>query len=570
VRYVALATDYDGTIALHGRVDEATLSALQRVRASGRRLILVTGRELDDLVGVFPNVDLFDRIVAENGALLYDPAARTKRPLGDPPALEFVQELTRRGVSPLSVGEVIVATWEPNETTVFEVIRDLALELQVVFNKGAVMVLPTGTNKATGLRAALDELGLSVRNTVGIGDAENDQAFLAACECGVAVANALDSVKARVDFVTDGDHGTGVAELVDRLLLSDLEDLAPRLARHELLIGHTETGDEVHVPPFGACILVAGPSGAGKTTVTTAFLERIAAAGYQYCIVDPEGDYLDLPGAVALASSEPRSLVNEVLQVLARPSQNVAVSLLEVRLDDRPPTFGTLLPRLQELRAGTGRPHWIVVDEAHHLMPTNWEPTRTTLPGELVNLMLVTVHPDHVALPVLELVDTLIVVGRDATATAAAFARSRPASTWELPDIVEDVPPGQAWLLSVRHSPMRFTIVPPESERRRHRRKYAEGELGANKSFYFRGPHGRLNLRAQNLQLFAQIAEGVDDETWVHHLRNQDYSRWFRESIKDDALADQVATIEQSEGLSPMESRARVRAAIEERYTVPP
>ena len=198
MRYVALATDYDGTIALHGRVDEATLSALQRVRASGRRLILVTGRELDDLVGVFPNVDLFDRIVAENGALLYDPAARTKRPLGDPPALEFVQELTRRGVSPLSVGEVIVATWEPNETTVFEVVRDLALELQVVFNKGAVMVLPTGTNKATGLRAALDELGLSVRNTVGIGDAENDQAFLAACECGVAVANALDSVKARV------------------------------------------------------------------------------------------------------------------------------------------------------------------------------------------------------------------------------------------------------------------------------------------------------------------------------------------------------------------------------------
>ena len=570
MRYVALATDYDGTIALHGRVDNATLSALQRVRASGRRLILVTGRELDDLAEVFPEIDLFDRVVAENGALLYDPATRTSRTLGEPPAPAFVRELTLRGVSPLSVGEVIVATWEPNETTVFEVIRDLALELQVVFNKGAVMVLPTGTNKATGLRAALDDLGLSAHNTVGIGDAENDQAFLAACECGVAVANALDSVKARVDVVTDGDHGAGVAELVDRLLLSDLADLAPRLARHELLLGYTETGDDVRVPLFGACILVAGPSGAGKTTVTTAFLERIAAADYQYCIVDPEGDYLDLPGAVALGSSDPRSLVDEVLQVLARPNQSVAVSLLDVRLDDRPPAFGAMLPRLQELRAGTGRPHWIVVDEAHHLIPADWEPMRTTLPGELVNLVLVTVHPDHVAPAVLELVDTLIAVGRDAAATASAFFRRRPHLPWKPPDSLEEIPPGQGWLLSARHSPIRFTILPPEAERRRHRRKYAEGELGPDRSFYFRGPEGRLNLRAQNLQLFAQIAEGVDDETWLHHLRRQDYSRWFRESIKDQTLADQVSVIEQSEGLSAAESRGRVKAAIEERYTVPP
>ncbi len=282
MRYMALATDYDGTIALHGRVDDDTVDALQRVRASGRHLILVTGRELDDLVHVFPNVDLFDRIVAENGALLYEPGTRARHALGEPPPPEFVEELTRRGVSPLSVGEVIVATWQPHETTVFEVIRDLAIELQVVFNKGAVMVLPTGTNKATGLRAALDDLGLSVRNTVGIGDAENDQAFLAACECGVAVANALDSVKARVDFTTTGDHGAGVAELVEALVQSDLADLAPKLARHDVLLGHTEAGEEVRVPPFGQCVLIAGPSGAGKTTVTTAFLERLAAAGYQY------------------------------------------------------------------------------------------------------------------------------------------------------------------------------------------------------------------------------------------------------------------------------------------------
>jgi len=566
---MALATDYDGTIAWHGAVDDTTIDALQRVRASGRRLILVTGRELDDLIRVFPTLDLFDRIVAENGALLYDPATRTRRTLGEPPALEFVEELQRRGVSPLSVGQVIVATWHPNETTVVKVIRDLGLELQVVFNKGAVMVLPTGINKATGLRAALEDLGLSTHNTVGVGDAENDQAFLAACECAVAVANALDSVKARVDFSTIRDHGAGVVELVDRLVASDLDEFAPKLARHELLLGHTETDEELRVPPFGQCLLIAGPSGAGKTTVTTAFLERLAAAGYQYCIFDPEGDYRDIPGAMALGSGEPRSLVEEVLQVLSRPDQSVAVSLPDVRLDDRPGFFGALLPRLQELRASTGRPHWIIVDEAHHLMPTDWRPAATTLPIELLNLLLVTVHPDHVAPDALAKVGTLIVVGRDTKKTIEAFARARGVEA-RVPDGFEDAPPGEAWLLSENTPPIRFTVVPPESERRRHRRKYAEGELGPDKSFYFRGPDGRLNLRAQNLVLFAQIADGVDDETWVHHLRHHDYSRWLRESIKDDALAEEVSVIEQSRDLSPVESRARVRAAIEERYTAPP
>lgn len=222
MRYIALAADYDGTIALDGRVDESTLLVLRRVRASGRRLVLVTGRELEDLARVFPQLDMFDRVVAENGAVVCDPATATTRVLGQPPPPAFVHELERRRVTPLSTGHVIVATWEPHETTVLEVIRDLGLELQVVFNKGAVMVLPTGINKATGLQDALADLGISLRNTVGIGDAENDQAFLAACECAVAVANALPAVKQRVDLVTAGGHGVGVAELADLLIRDDL------------------------------------------------------------------------------------------------------------------------------------------------------------------------------------------------------------------------------------------------------------------------------------------------------------------------------------------------------------
>ena len=101
----------------------------------------------------------------------------------------------------------------------------LGLDLRVILNKGAVMVLPPSIDKATGLAAALNELKLAPRNTVAVGDAENDHPLLDACGCGVAVANALPALKDRADFVTRGDHGAGVTELIDRLIADDLASL---------------------------------------------------------------------------------------------------------------------------------------------------------------------------------------------------------------------------------------------------------------------------------------------------------------------------------------------------------
>ena len=218
MRHAALATDYDGTLAHHDRVDAPTLDALERFKRAGRRLILVTGRELEELIGVFPRVDVFDRVVAENGALLYRPSTREERTLGPRPPDAFIRAIEARGVGPISVGRVIVATWRPHETAVSEMIEAMGLDLQVILNKRAVMILPTGIDKATGLLAALDELGLAPRDVVGVGDAENDLAFLDACGRAVAVANALPAVKARADLVTAADHGAGVIELIGRLL----------------------------------------------------------------------------------------------------------------------------------------------------------------------------------------------------------------------------------------------------------------------------------------------------------------------------------------------------------------
>jgi hydroxymethylpyrimidine pyrophosphatase-like HAD family hydrolase len=225
MRYHALATDYDGTIAHDGIVDNHTLDALDRLRQSGRKLILVTGRELDDLYATFAHSDRFDWIVAENGAIIHCPGTGTVRVLTEPPPVPFINELRRLGVHPLSVGRAIVATVEPHEHTVLSVIHALGLEWHVIFNKGSVMALPSGVTKATGLVPVLTELGLKAEQVVGVGDAENDHAFLAVCGCAVAVANALPAVRDRADLVTRGSRGAGVTELIDRLLADDLDGM---------------------------------------------------------------------------------------------------------------------------------------------------------------------------------------------------------------------------------------------------------------------------------------------------------------------------------------------------------
>jgi hydroxymethylpyrimidine pyrophosphatase-like HAD family hydrolase len=223
MRYRALATDYDGTIARDGRVDEPTLAALRRARAAGLRLLLVTGRVLSDLFDTFPQVALFDRVVAENGALLYEPSTRAVRTLASPPPPAFLEALERAAV-PISVGQSIVATAAPHEHEVLQAIRDLGIGWHVILNKGSVMALPAGVTKATGLAAALASLAVDPSDTVGVGDAENDQALLASCGLGVAVANALPALQEAADIVTAGEGGDGVVELIARLLAGELDD----------------------------------------------------------------------------------------------------------------------------------------------------------------------------------------------------------------------------------------------------------------------------------------------------------------------------------------------------------
>jgi hydroxymethylpyrimidine pyrophosphatase-like HAD family hydrolase len=215
MRYLALVTDYDGVIARDGRASPAAIAAIERLRSSGRRAVLITGRRLESLKESCPDLSPFNYVVAENGAVVYDPRTRAETPLGPPPPAEFVARLKELGVEPIEAGRVIVATWMPHHLSALQAIQELGLELHITFNRAAVMILPAGLNKATGMLYALRKLGLSAHEAIGVGDSENDHSFLARCECAATVASAVPSIRKRASLVASKDNGEGLAEITD-------------------------------------------------------------------------------------------------------------------------------------------------------------------------------------------------------------------------------------------------------------------------------------------------------------------------------------------------------------------
>jgi hydroxymethylpyrimidine pyrophosphatase-like HAD family hydrolase len=568
MRYLALATDFDGTAADENGLSDSAALAIERLRISGRRAILVTGRRLEDLLRVCPRISLFDLVVAENGAVLYDPDRREDTALSARVPPHFAERLRERGVVPLEVGRVLVATSSAHRAMLLEVISELGLELQLIFNRSAIMALPAGVNKATGLRFALRQLGLSRHEVVGIGDGENDHSLLRYCECGVAVANAVESLRTAADLVTVQSDGRGVAEICDEIVAEDLKRVEGRIERHLLLVGTNSDGTEVSLPPYGRNVLIAGPSGSGKSTLTAGLVERLTEKAYQVCMVDPEGDYVTLEGVVSLGTQQRAPSVNEALSILEDPAINLSINLLGLPLEERPLFLSQLIPGLHAMRARTGRPHWIVLDEAHHMLPQDWGHAGSTLPHRLGETILVTVHPDHLAPAVLAPIDVAFAVGRSPEKTLDKFAHAADQHLSWPEELVHKPRTVIAWFLSEGRAPFSMQPQPSRADRIRHHRKYAEGNLREH-SFYFRGPDSRHNIKAQNLAVFSQIAAGIGESTWIFHLRRHDYSRWFREVIKDDYLAEQGERIEHRTDLSPQQSRELMRELICARYTLP-
>ena len=566
MRYLALATDYDGTLTMSDRLSSTVQRALEQLRTSGRRVVLLTGRTFEELASACDRLDLFDSIILENGAVLYSPSTRKATLLRTPLPRALAEELSRRGVTPLVRGSAILATRRPHEITVLETIRDLGLEAQIIFNGGAVMVVPSGTDKGSGLTGALRELGMTSHEVVGIGNAENDHSFLDICECAVAVGNAIDAIKAKVDFCTEASGGFGVAELISELVTTDLRGRFPAGVGDVVVLAKRRDGSDVTFPPYGHNIFISGPSGAGKSTFATGVIERLMERNYQLCVIDPEGDYSTLAEVVTIGSRVRAPQMDEIIHRLRDTSTTVVVNLLGVPFEDRPDFFSQLFPGLQALRARTGRPHWIVLDEAHHLVPALWGLAPSTLPQRLGETLLITHRPQDVSPTILTMVDTAVALGQAPERTLASFASSLGIPLPPIPKV--EMGEVMVWQRSAGAIPFPALVVPPRSERLRHLRKYSEGNLGP-KSFFFRGPGDKMNLRAQNLAVFCDLALGVDDDTWLYHLHRGDYSRWIGGAIKDDELLNEVVQIERDSQLTSGDSRRMVRDAIDRRYLLP-
>jgi hydroxymethylpyrimidine pyrophosphatase-like HAD family hydrolase len=568
-----LASDYDGTIAEDGRVAPATAEALKRVRASSRRLVLVTGRMLGDLRSVCPEADrMFDAIVAENGALLYLPDRRETRALAGPPEPALVDALRRREVD-FAVGTSIIATVERFAERALAAIRDAGVERTLVFNRGACMLLPGGVTKETGLRVALDALDLSPHNMVGVGDAENDHAFLSLCECAVAVADAVPALRDRADYVTRGPSGRGVVEFIEEHLLHDLVTLLPRITRHDLPLGECD-GEPVTIGVHGTSLLVVGPSASGKSTLTGVLVERLVGSGRSVLLLDPEGDYQtlsELEQVVVLGAKAEQTLpsADEVGQLVRHPRTSLVLNLSALRREDKVDYATKILGVVAAARSAAGLPHWLIIDEAHHILPADGSPAAELLRHGSGSLCLITLTVEDLAPATHPLPNIVASTQRESLESSLRVVLAERGGG-RLPEL-----PGEpfaadeaalAWLTPEPRA-ARFRVATRRIHHRRHIRKYTEGELPPERSFFFRGPEGALNLRAANVARFVELASGVDEGTWAHHLRNGEYSAWIRQMIKDPELAADVERIE-AEPLAPADSRRMVLEEIRRRYTV--
>lgn len=194
--------------------------ALGKLVAAGGKLVLVTGEALESAER-FPHVELFHRVVAENGAVLLNPATREHRILTEPRPPELLPALKAR-TGCISGGLVAMMCKAPLKDDVDAALEQVGSDWRTVLNREDLLVLPPRVSKATGLGAAITELGLAVDQVVSVGDAENDIPLLECSGLGVAVANALPVVKRAAQLVTEGEVGQGVAELIERLLRADL------------------------------------------------------------------------------------------------------------------------------------------------------------------------------------------------------------------------------------------------------------------------------------------------------------------------------------------------------------
>ncbi len=544
--FQVVAVDLDGTLASRGQLSPQAVEAIDQVRHKGLTLVLVTGRIGAELQAEFPQIaGHFDALVLENGAVQVIGGHACA--LAEPVDSSLDDALAERAV-PYRRGEVLVAIDGEHAATVVEVIGELGLDCQIVRNRDALMVLPAGITKGTGLRAVLAEMNLSPHNTVAVGDAENDLALFGVAEIGAAVADAIRSVRRHADLVLDGADGAGVAELLVSPYLSGAKRFCP--PRRWVDIGTFDDQTPARVPGSQGRILVTGPAASGKSYLVGLMAERWILAHYCVLVIDPEGDHVQLEqlSEVQLVDGrdhlpEPTELVNGL-----HPHSSMVVDMSGVAEPAEIEYLHRLRSTAEAHREHHGFPHWVIYDEAH-LLGTDEEAHWARRGGYVLSSLAPASLPAH------EIDSTDVLLTLTTTAAGANMALVRRAT------------------VSFGGGPPRaFTIADRQTGHVRHRHKYADVRLPNERRFYFHTTDGQSIHPAATMQEFRTVVSHLDQRALQYHLDRGDFSRWLDDTIADRDFAKQVAAWEDEVLARHAADLERIRhqllRAVEERYLV--
>lgn len=572
MRVSALALDYDGTIAVNGAFDAGVRDAIADARRRGIAAVLVTGRRLAELRQAAGDLTCFDAVVGENGAVIEFPVYGRRIVLASAPASSVLVELGRRGV-PYVAGECVVEMDAHFAPAALDVIQALEQPLILAFNRGRLMVLPQSIGKSTGLRHALHALRISVHNTIGIGDAENDHDLLNACEVGAAVSWGSAALRAAADEIVEGAGPPAVEEYIRRV--SRLPRLpAPRSGRRRLVLGCDNANEEVSLAVRGRPILIAGEPGTGKSWLAGLICEQAILQGYCLSIIDPEGDYQALealPGVIVLGGDDPPPRAREVTRAIRNPEMTIVVDLSKMPHGEKREYVRRLLPMLATLRRHAGLPHKIVLDEAHYFL--GGASPDDLLEPELNDYVFVTYRISMLPPAIRQAADVVVIVTRETdTIEAKTLATMCRPCTSTSPDMFRDLSTMEAALLPGTDEAggrfRRFQLAPRLTSHVRHRSKYLDMPVLDTEAFVFTDD-GRPSARAHTLKELIGLLAATPADRLSGHLRRHDFSAWIEGVFRDRPLAKHLRGVEQRiDNDGPRDVADAVAQAIRARYAL--
>lgn len=555
-----IALDYDGTIARNDALDPSVREAIAVARTQGIVVLLVTGRILSELQRVAGDLHFVDAVIAENGAVIHFPDSSRTSALSPAVPENFLMELRRRGI-PFTAGQCLVDADANDAPRLLEVIRALELPLVQIFNRGRVMISPQGVSKATGLQIALATLRLSPRNTVAIGDAENDHELLRLAEVGVAVEWGSAALRAAADVVLNGNGPPAIAGYVQQLAAAGSLAAAVR-GRRRLLLGHLEDGREFSLAVRGRNVLVTGDAKSGKSWVAGLLCEQLILHGYCVCVIDPEGDYSSLeglPGVTVLGREDPPPTPRELLRALRYPDRSVVIDLSRRPHDEKLHYIRAVLPALNLLRRRTGLPHRILLDEAHYYLHD--EDAHRLLDFERNGYTVVTYCASRLPKALLAATEVIIVTCEsnpaetEALRTCCAQCTDLELSRWS---VLGHPKVGQAVALPITEESggqlRLFTIATRLTPHVRHREKYVDVPVSSHRAFVFNANGQPAPHRVRTLRQFVTELETTPAALLEPYVIRGDFSRWITDVFGDRALADDLRALEE---------RHRIRTRVE-------